>query len=473
MSEDGHDDGDSRVRELLRLNAALDDQVRHLVRTEQKLFLSQRELGRQIARLDALNQFAIDVAGHASPERILERAADVLFSLFPFDQALAFVVRDGLALVPSVVRAVPGREPPESRARDACATVLGALPEDREPRFGTADELRRASSISPLLDCVDAAFARDDPSTDATVRAWTLVLPLSRRGTPGSELEGVLVFRTRGGPLSFHEELPNAKDVAFLGLFARQIAAAVTSSRLLRDLQLSYERLADAQRERVERERLAALGELAAVVAHEVRNPLGAISNAVSVLARLVPAEGDARGMIAIVREEAGRLNQIVSDLIDFARPHTPAPKRESIATIAETAIESVRVRFPESHVTLTTEGDASAAWVDGRMIRQALINLIVNAVLASPDGEPIAVRVAGGDSDGVRIEVEDHGPGVPAALAQRVFEPFFTTRPSGTGLGLSVVRRAAEAHGGSVSLHDAPNGGAVFVIHLPANAGE
>lgn len=469
MTEDARED-DARIEELLRLNAALDEQVRQLVRTEQKLFLSQRDLARQNARLDALNQFAIDVSALARAERILEQAADVLFALFPLDQYVAFLGSEDERLLARVVRAVPGREPDEERARAALESAVDAEL-DTEPVVGRADDLRALHGPRALLELAERVFAADDADTGETAGAWTMVLPLPRlrprdAGDEGP-VEGALLFRRRAGPFSFHEELPSESDLAFLRIFARQVAASLTNARLLSDLQLSYQRLADAQRERVQRERLAALGELAAVVAHEVRNPLGAIFNALSVLTRLVPAEGDAPGMLAIVREESGRLNQIVSDLLDFARPHAPTPKPEPIAPLVESAVESVRMRFPRARIEVFEDGGPVVAWADARMLRQALVNLVVNAVHASPEGEPIVVRVIGGAS--VRIEVEDQGPGVPAELAARVFEPFFTTRASGSGLGLSVVQRVAEAHGGRVELASPETGGAVFTLTFAA----
>lgn len=299
----------------------------------------------------------------------------------------------------------------------------------------------------------------------AELRSYVLIVHISRCGLIS---ESVLIFR-RLSARSFHKELPTASDTAFLGIFARQVSAALTNARLLADLRVSYERLARAQQELVQRERLAALGELAAVVAHEVRNPLAAIFNSVSMLERLVSAPSDAACLIHIVKEKSERLNQIVDDLIDFARPHPPVPREESIAAIARGAIESVRARFPESaFIIRIDESEETLVWVDERMVRQALLNLLLNAVQASREASEIVVSIAVVERGFVRVAVVDRGAGVPDGVAARIFEPFFTTKPTGTGLGLSVVKRIAESHGGRIELSSEVGRGSTFALLLP-----
>lgn len=468
MTTGAGDDDDERIRELLRTNAALDEQVKQLVRAEQKVYLSQRDLARQIARLDALNRFALDVAGLASRSEILGRAADVLFDLFPLDQYAGFLAGEG-GFVPAAVRAQSGRE---ARAGEVLAELRATalrLELGPAPIVDRADAIHAARGDAAVLLAFferifsDAAGGSHDVDADA----WVLLVPIVRRGAAP---DGVMVFRRLDAALSFHEELPTARDVAFLGVFAQQVAAALTNAQLVGDLRASYARLADVQRELVARERLAALGELAAVVAHEVRNPLGAIFNSISMLGRMVPARGDAARLVDIVREESERLNQIVSDLIDFARPHSASPREESIVGIASGAIDSVRDRFPHSAIAIRVEGPLPPpVWVDARMVRQALLNLLVNAVQASREGAEVVVRISPEPSGRVRVAVVDQGVGVPEAVAARVFEPFFTTKPTGTGLGLSVVKRVADAHGAPVELTSCAGQGSTFALLLPA----
>lgn len=356
--------------ELLRLNRALDEQVKELVRTEQRLFRSQRDLGRQIARLDALNRFAIDAVELSTPSELFSRAIEVVFGIFPFDQAVGFQA-DGERMVPVVARAVPGRELESARVLPGvAATQITGAP------FGGPIADRAAAihashaEAGALLACLERIFHDPELAPDDAARAPVLVVPLVRRVRVGA-----LVFRRVTEAISYHEELPTADDVAFLGAFARGVAATLTNVWLLHDLKVSYERLAETQRELVARERLAALGEFAAVVAHEVRNPLGAIFNAVTILRRIVPAP-DASGLVAIVAEESARLNQIVTDLIDFARPNPPTFREESVVRLVEGAIESVRASHPGARFALEADVAVDAVRLDGRLMRQALVNL-------------------------------------------------------------------------------------------------
>lgn len=455
----------TRLRELLHVNAALDEQVKQLIRAEQRIYIAQRAEARQVARLDALNRFAIDVAGLEDPTDILRRAAEVMFALFPFDQCVGFLAK-GTRMTPAFVRAAEGREA-DSRQRLTLA-------QGRELRVELAPEpiATQATTIHathrearPLLQCVEFIFQDSEVDRATELRSSVLIVPISRRGLVS---ESVLVFR-RLSALSFHEELPTASDATFLGIFARQVSAALTNARLLADLRVSYERLARAQQTLVERERLAALGELAAVVAHEVRNPLAAIFNSVSMLERLVSAPTDARCLVHIVKEESERLNQIVSDLIDFARPRSPVPREESISAIAQGAIESIRARFPDrDFVFRTDDAEKRLVWVDERMVRQALLNLLLNAVQASREASEIVVSIAVVQKGFVRVSVVDRGAGVPDGVAARIFEPFFTTKPTGTGLGLSVVKRIAESHGGRIELSSEVGRGSTFALLLP-----
>ncbi|MGC4121672.1 MAG: GAF domain-containing protein [Myxococcales bacterium] len=255
---------------------------------------------------------------------------------------------------------------------------------------------------------------------------------------------------------------------------AGQMAVAVANARLYEDLKASYEKLAKAQAELVKRERLAALGELSAVVAHEVRNPLGVIFNSLRSLGRVLKPQGDAKMLLDIVGEEADRLNRIVGDLLDFARPTEPALAPEPLGAVLESVVEASRGLAAASsvQVSLTTLAPLPKAPVDARMVRQAVLNLVINAVQAMPRGGAVSIgahALLGCDGQvRAHIEVEDNGPGVPPELAERIFEPFFTTKAAGTGLGLAVVRRIAEAHCGEVRLESKPGKGAKFTLVLP-----
>jgi two-component system sensor histidine kinase HydH len=221
----------------------------------------------------------------------------------------------------------------------------------------------------------------------------------------------------------------------------------------------------------VQSEKLAALGQLSASIAHEVRNPLAVIRSAAQSLDESVAA-GDDEGRRAcqFIIAEIDRLTSVVSSLLAFARPLRLDPRPVAVDELFDSALllaapdltrQHVRVARPDGPLPLRVRADVD-------LVRQVLVGLLVNAVEAvGPDGEVrLAARPRG---DAVEIEVADSGPGVPAELQTRIFEPFFTTRARGTGLGLPIARQIVEAHGGKLEVGEPRGRGARFLVHLPA----
>ena len=246
-----------------------------------------------------------------------------------------------------------------------------------------------------------------------------------------------------------------------------------------RALEVSSRSLAIAHEALVKRERLAALGELAAVVAHEVRNPLAVVFNATAGLRKAPPGSGDHAALVDIVQEEAERLRDIVADLLEFAHPRPPLFVVTAVDEVVRSAIESARAEASASKedVSLEVKRGVSPTSCDERLLRQAVINLVTNALQAPGRRGPVRVTLEPGDgaeddgeeSEGIVLRVADDGEGIAEELRERVFTPFYSTRPSGTGLGLAVVKSSAEAHGGDVDLTTTPGGGATFTLRLPS----
>jgi two-component system sensor histidine kinase PilS (NtrC family) len=231
--------------------------------------------------------------------------------------------------------------------------------------------------------------------------------------------------------------------------------------------------------------RLAGVGELAASIAHEIRNPLAAISGSVELLKNGESA--DSARLMDIVLREIERLDALIADFLQFARP--AAPKLESIAVMAllDEIAEMCRAACPIG-VSVRVSGPADLrVSADATQLRQVIWNLVRNAVQAV--GERGEIRLAAGlaagglppQADGVadrsgsaggrgavEIVVADDGPGITADALERIFDPFFTTKRTGTGLGLATVHRIITAHGGAIDVHSAPGAGAQFRVLLP-----
>ncbi len=234
------------------------------------------------------------------------------------------------------------------------------------------------------------------------------------------------------------------------------------------------ESLHEAQEALLQRERLAALGELAAVVAHEVRNPLGAIFNCLRSLEKSHDPTETAQ-LLKIAKEEAEQIDRIVCDLLDFAKPRGLALANEAVELVIASGIEAAQRahQWPFAiEVTLEVQAQLTRAMVDADLLRQAVINLVTNALQAVPRGGQVIVRLQQEETASgrgyIRIEVSDDGPGIPAELRTRIFEPFFSTKASGSGLGLSIVKRIVEAHKGELMLRSEAKKGTTFIIRFP-----
>ena len=239
-------------------------------------------------------------------------------------------------------------------------------------------------------------------------------------------------------------------------------------------------------------ERLAAVGELSASIAHEIRNPLAAISGSVQILRSRLGAggEGDeSRRLMDIVLREIDRLNHLITDFLHFARPSSPARESVRLADAVADVVEMLRSdEASRIEIQVRVPPDLSAC-ADREQLRQALWNLVLNASQAMPEGGPLEIRArslaapqgrpSGGRNGpeeerkvgGVEICVADRGVGIPAEVRERIFDPFFTTRRDGSGLGLATVHRIVEGHGGSIRLEARRGGGTRVCLRLPAAA--
>ncbi len=225
-------------------------------------------------------------------------------------------------------------------------------------------------------------------------------------------------------------------------------------------------------------ERLSALGNLAAGVAHEIRNPLSSVKGYISFLdARLADnpaADGGMRDAVRLMNDEVERLNRVVSELLGVARAGELKLERSPVAEVVERALRLVAADAGAKNVKLTFRSLLNEAETEARLdkdkLLQALLNILINAVQASPENSEVEIRLekGGKHEEELRLEIEDKGPGMSYEMQSRIFTPYFTTKPDGTGLGLTITHQIVEQHRGRLEVTSLPGQGSCFTLILP-----
>jgi signal transduction histidine kinase len=273
-----------------------------------------------------------------------------------------------------------------------------------------------------------------------------------------------LIYRLTQEELRYHLAL-NALVLVVVALLAGTLAERLrwTGGELV----LATERAEQA-------ERMAALGRLAAGLAHEIRNPLGSIAGSVSLLRSAPELSSEDRELCDIIQRETSRLNELVSDMVDLSRPRQPELVTVDLAVLAREVVELAgRSGRSASDVSVEYVGpDTLPVLADGAQMRQLVWNLVRNGVQASDPGGVVTVVVEA-DAESPSLAVIDHGPGIDAAAKERLFDAFFTTRSHGTGVGLAVVKRIADQHGFAIAVHSDAGKGATFRVSLSHSRGQ
>ena len=252
----------------------------------------------------------------------------------------------------------------------------------------------------------------------------------------------------------------------------RSRAARARAEQTAAELQRAYAELRQTFEQLLRADRLISLGELSAAIVHEVRNPLGAIKGAVEIMEDGLSPNSSRREFAAIAKREIERHDRLVEEFLRFARSPKPVVERTDLHELIEAVASLVERQAATQGVAVAREltSPRTTVIVDASQIRQALLNLCLNALQAMPKGGRLTIRTCSDGEKGIAIEIEDEGGGVDPKISARIFDPFFTTKERGLGLGLSIACKIAIEHGGALTFRNGERG-AVFRLTLPASA--
>jgi signal transduction histidine kinase len=268
----------------------------------------------------------------------------------------------------------------------------------------------------------------------------------------------------------------NAAGLAVAGVVVALVVSLLTAAlrRETARLRHSVAELRATRARLAGEEKLAAVGRLAAGIAHEIRNPVAMIASSLELAARDGTPADTREEMSSIAREEAGRLTMLTNDFLAYARGRPPERRDTALTDLVEYIASLAKARAAELDVTVRTDATPGLrASLDELLLQQAMLNLAGNALDATPAGGGVTIGAAAAGDDAVELFVENAGEPVPPEAAEKLFEPFFTTKTQGTGLGLPIARRIADAHGGELLLARNEPGRVRFVIRLPRGEGK
>ncbi len=247
-------------------------------------------------------------------------------------------------------------------------------------------------------------------------------------------------------------------------IFVVKKGEAIIQKRAMEQLRLKEE-LSRAQR-------LSSLGEMVAGVSHEIRNPLGIIRSSAGLLKKKMEKLDPDNSIPDIIVEESERLNNIITDFLNFARPREPNLSPCRVEEVVDKNVNFLSHQFRENNCTVVkkVEQNVPEVMADAEMLYQAFLNIFINAMQAMPDGGMISVHIFSINGD-VSVHFEDEGDGIDPPILEKIWDPFFTTKEKGTGLGLGIVKNLIEAHGGSLNIENRSVHGARVKIQLPVKS--
>ncbi|NOR65028.1 MAG: two-component sensor histidine kinase, partial [Candidatus Scalindua sp.] len=252
-------------------------------------------------------------------------------------------------------------------------------------------------------------------------------------------------------------------------MFVNQASLAIENAETYKRLEDKINQLTETQQRLIRSEKLAAIGSMSSYVAHEIRNPLVTIGGFAKTLSRFTFTDSKIKVNIDIIIEEVKRLEKILNNITDFGKPSKPEMVDTQICEIMENTCMLMENYFQEKHIRLQKKYETSLPEipVDPTQIKQVFLNILMNAVESMPDGGKLDVNIESVD-ESIKIYIIDTGKGIQQGVLQDIYDPFFTTKPSGTGVGLSVSLKIIEDHGGTIGATSKQEKGTTMLITLP-----
>ena len=263
--------------------------------------------------------------------------------------------------------------------------------------------------------------------------------------------------------------------------FAQQAGLAIQNASMYQELknfsrqmeekiQKTTADLRKTESQLIRSEKLAALGQLAAGIAHEIRNPLTSINILIHSLRERLPSENSQQEDLKVIEEEIHRMNEIVDQFLRFAKPASPFLEKTDVLSIVEETLQLLRPQIEKQRIVVEKEFQAlPMIQMDREQMKQAMLNLLLNAIQAMPEGGQLTLKGQNSkEGQWIHLSIEDSGMGISPKDIDKLFDPFFSTKEGGIGLGLSITHRIIDQHHGKIEVENAPEKGTIFTVWLP-----
>jgi two-component system NtrC family sensor kinase len=415
---------------------------------------------RRVNELAALNRLSAAVASSLEMSYILEAAIqEVAHTLHP-DFSAIWLLHDEQGILETAVTHHNNQAPGTEAVYLASQRLLREVIQDGHSRLYDRPGMETLA-VSPLAHGAGPVDSLPDLAEElSSAMLAPMIVRENRIGIIGVFAEQQGVF--------------DAQALTLLNSMAATVAMAIENARLYAESKAFATELAASQAQLIQSAKLAATGQLAASIAHEINNPLQAVQSCIYLIADSAQAADANTQYLDIARDELERIARIVGRMLSFHQPTTDAQEPTDINALIETILALAHKRLQHSDISIQTNlaTDLWPVYAVRDHIKQVLLNLFLNALEAMPEGGTLQVQTANAEDEWVTVAIQDNGLGINPGDLPHLFDPFFTTKPKGTGLGLSISYDIIAQHGGKILVDSEPGIGTTFTIRLPTHQG-